>query len=387
MKKIKNKKLYLLSALFTLGSYSTVMASPLERMADQWYVGGSVGSSSMNPDGSDTTWETSDKNDFAKKLYVGTDITRQIGLEAFWADFGEASMKSKTGATGKIGYTAIGANMVYNSPIKFAGIRPLGKIGVAKFTNKDSGAVTSKQNNKLTVFGGLGVEYDLTENLTLRSEYEYYDKDIQQFNIGVNWSPKYRDHSYYSEPRPVVQKPAPIIKKEPNVINVYVPPAPPAPKPRIVYKPAPKPRIIYKPAPKPRIVYRPAPKPVAQYKEIHKTLSGGSHFDSGSAKLTYDGRNTLNRLAQDLNAFTLRSIRVVGHTDSVGTAQSNLSLSYARANSVADYLSSRGVNRQLINTQGLGESRPIADNRSNQGRAQNRRVEITIKGTNRIRVR
>ena len=387
MKTINNKKLCLLSALFALGSYSTVTANSLEKMADQWYIGGSVGFSSMNPDGSDTTWKTSDKKDIAKKLYIGTDVSRQIGLEAFWADFGEAKMKSTTGETGAIGYTAVGANVVYNPPIKFAGIRPLGKLGVAKFKNKDKGAVTSQQNNKLTIFGGLGAEYDLTRNVALRAEYEYYDKDISQINVGVNWSPRYRDHSFISQQQRVVQKPLPVAKKEPNVINIHVPPQP-VPKPRIVYREAPKPKVIYKPAPKPRIVYRPAPKPpVAQYKEIHKTLSGGSHFDSGSAKLTYDGRNTLDRLAQDLNAFTLKSIRVVGHTDSVGTAQSNLSLSYARANSVAAYLASRGVNRQLINTQGLGETQPIADNRTHQGRAQNRRVEIRIKGSSRVRVR
>jgi len=383
MKTINNKKLCLLSALFALGSYSTVTANSLEKMADQWYIGGSLGLSSMDPDGSDTTWRTSDKKDIAKKLYIGTDISRQIGLEAFWADFGEAKMKSTTGETGKIGYTAVGANIVYNSPIKFAGIRPLGKLGVAKFKNKDKGAVTSQQNNKLTIFGGLGAEYDLTENLTLRSEYEYYDKDISQFNVGVNWSPRYRDHSFISQQQ---GKSLPVAKKEPNIINIHVP-TQPVPKPRVIYRPAPKPQIIYKPAPKPRIVYRPAPKPVAQYKDIHKTLSGGSNFDSGSAQLTDNGRNALDRLVQDLNEFTLKSVRVVGHTDSVGSAQSNLSLSYARANSVAAYLDSRGINRQLINTQGLGETQPIADNRTNQGRALNRRVEINIKGTSRVRVR
>ncbi|HIP94665.1 MAG TPA: OmpA family protein, partial [Leucothrix sp.] len=102
---------------------------------------------------------------------------------------------------------------------------------------------------------------------------------------------------------------------------------------------------------------------------------------------TPDGRNTLNRLAQDLSKQTIKSIRIVGHTDSIGSSQSNLSLSYARANSVAAYLASRGVNRQLINTQGLGETRPVANNRTTRGRALNRRVEITVKGAARIRIR
>ncbi len=364
------------SSILVLSGLSTsAFSNPLESLADQWYVGGSLGLSSINPDGGNT-WKTSDDSDIAKKLYVGTDISRQFGLEAFWADFGKAKMKSKVNSdTGKIGYTALGANVIYNSPMKFYGLRPLAKVGVAKFSNKDSGAVKSHQNNKLTVFGGVGAEFDLTENLTLRSEYEYYDKDISQLNVGVNWSPRYRDHSFIYQQNQI-KKP---VEKKPPIINVYVPP-----QPRV--KPQP---IIVQP-PKPRVVYKPAPAPAPQkplYKIIHKTLSGGSHFDSGSATLTLDGRNALDRFAHDLIQQNIKSIRVVGHTDSIGSDQSNLSLSYARANSVAAYLASRGVNRQLINTQGLGESQPIADNRTPQGRALNRRVEITVKSAARIRIR
>lgn len=366
-----------LGSIMALSSLSApVNASPLGKLADQWYIGGGVGVSSMDPDGGDT-WKTSNGKDLSKKVYIGTDISRQIGLEAFWADFGDAKLKSNTGEKGKVHYTAVGANVVYNSPVKFAGLRPLAKLGVAKFTNKDKGTVTSKQNNKLTIFGGVGAEFDLTENLSLRSEYEYFDKDISQLSVGVNWSPKYRDHSFISRQNNISQKPAPVFEKQPNVINVYVPPAP-----------KPQTRVIHAPKPKARIVYKPAPVVAPKYKVIHKTLSGGSHFNSGSAQLTLDGRNVLNKLARDLSQQTrTQSIRVVGHTDSIGSVQSNLSLSYARANSVANYLSQRGINRQLINTQGLGESSPVADNRTNQGRAQNRRVEITVKGESRIRIR
>lgn len=364
-----------LGSIIALGIFSTsVIANPLGKLSDQWYVGGSAGYSKMNPDSNDTTWKTTKDNDISKKVYVGTDISRQFGLEAFWADFGDAKLKSSTGDKGKVHYTAVGANLIYNSPVKFAGLRPIGKLGVAKFTNKDKGALTSKQVNKLTVFGGLGAEFDLTENFTLRSEYEYYDEDISQLSVGVNWSPKYRDHSFISRQNKISQKPAPVFKSQPNVINVYVPPAP---KPRPVAK-----------VQRPRVVYKPAPKAIPQYRVIHKTLSGGSNFNSGSSQLTLNGRQALDKLAQDLKQqFTLRSIKVVGHTDSIGSEQSNLSLSYARANSVAAYLASRGVNRQLINTQGLGERSPVANNRTEQGRAQNRRVTITVKGSNRIRVK
>jgi len=371
------------SSMVALGSIiSSIAADPLGKLSDQWYVGGSLGVSDLDPDGG-TTWKTSDGKDVSKKIYVGTDVSRQIGLEAFWADFGDAKMKSKTGDTGKVHYQAVGANVVYNSPVKVLGVRPLGKLGVAKFSNKDKGSVHSKQNNKLTLFGGVGAEFDLTKNLKVRSEYEYFDKDIRNLSVGLNWSPSFRDHSFISQQNKINQKPVAANKTPNNIINVYVPPQP-AVKPRPIIVQRPKPRVVYKPAP--RVIHK--PKPAAPlYKTVHKTLSGGSHFNSGSSQLTLNGRTSLNRLAQDLRGQNIWSIRIVGHTDSIGSNRSNLALSYARANAVANYLVSQGVNRQVINTQGLGETQPIADNRTERGRALNRRVEITVKSKARIRIR
>ena len=364
-KNIKKQSIILCLLAFTSIKPSVFAAPNLGSLADHWYVGGSIGQSNMDPDGGDT-WRITEDTDLAKKVYIGTDISRQFGLEAFWADFGDAELISKTNKKGKVNYKAVGANIVYNSPYKISGLRPLAKLGVAKFNNKDKGDVTSKQNNMLTIFGGLGAEYELSQNLNLRAEYEYYDKDINQLNIGVNWSPRYRNHSFLRQAPPIVNTKIVEVEKK---VPVYIP------KTKIVPVYIPQPA---KPAPKP--VYKPAPKP--QYRVVHKTLSGGSHFASGSAQLTFDGRDALNRLAQDLRnqKMSIRSIQVIGHTDNVGSHQSNQVLSYKRANSVANYLASRGVNRQLIHTQGMGESQPIADNRSEYGRSQNRRVEITIKG-------
>ena len=69
---------------------------------------------------------------------------------------------------------------------------------------------------------------------------------------------------------------------------------------------------------------------------------------------------------------------VEGHTDSQGTESSNIDLSQTRAQTVRDYLVSRGVPNDKVTAQGLGQSRPIADNKSREGRAQNRRVEIIV---------
>lgn len=87
---------------------------------------------------------------------------------------------------------------------------------------------------------------------------------------------------------------------------------------------------------------------------------------------------TLDSVALVLKKYNQTLINVYGHTDSTGSDGYNQALSQRRAYSVSNYLTSRGVNPQRLIAQGYGESRPIADNSTEAGRAQNRRVEIQI---------
>lgn len=88
--------------------------------------------------------------------------------------------------------------------------------------------------------------------------------------------------------------------------------------------------------------------------------------------------STLDSVVLVLNKYNQTLVDVYGHTDSTGSDQYNLGLSQRRAQSVASYLTGRGVNGQRFAVTGFGESRPIADNSTEAGRAQNRRVEIQI---------
>ena len=87
---------------------------------------------------------------------------------------------------------------------------------------------------------------------------------------------------------------------------------------------------------------------------------------------------TLNSVALVLQEYDRSIVNVYGHTDSQGSDAYNLQLSQERAGSVSDYLASQGVNPRRLNTQGFGESQPVATNATEAGRAQNRRVEIAI---------
>ncbi|ARS27473.1 OmpA family protein [Sphingomonas sp. KC8] len=112
--------------------------------------------------------------------------------------------------------------------------------------------------------------------------------------------------------------------------------------------------------------------------EILLNIPSGITFATNSYTIEPHFRSTLDQVAQTLASYNQTYVDVYGHTDSSGNDAINIPLSENRAKSVADYLSTRGVNRARIGTQGFGASQPIASNATPDGRAQNRRVEIKI---------
>jgi outer membrane protein OmpA-like peptidoglycan-associated protein len=110
------------------------------------------------------------------------------------------------------------------------------------------------------------------------------------------------------------------------------------------------------------------------------TLSGGVLFTSGKSDLLPAAQIKLNEVAKALTEQDPESMMVVeGHTDSQGAAEFNQKLSRERAQSVRDYLVSRGVAADRITAEGFGPSRTVGDNATAEGRANNRRVEIVVK--------
>jgi outer membrane protein OmpA-like peptidoglycan-associated protein len=112
--------------------------------------------------------------------------------------------------------------------------------------------------------------------------------------------------------------------------------------------------------------------------EIILNMPGNITFATGSADLNASFFSVLDSVALVLKEFDKTIIDVAGHTDSVGSDQTNQALSERRANTVAQYLRSKGVSDQRIMAVGYGESRPIASNDTPEGRQQNRRVELTL---------
>jgi outer membrane protein OmpA-like peptidoglycan-associated protein len=101
-------------------------------------------------------------------------------------------------------------------------------------------------------------------------------------------------------------------------------------------------------------------------------------FATNEASVQPQFRATLDQVADVLKSYNQTYIDVYGHTDSTGSDSYNLSLSQRRAASVADYLTSRGVQSARLGTRGFGETQPVASNDTEEGKAANRRVEIKL---------
>lgn len=112
--------------------------------------------------------------------------------------------------------------------------------------------------------------------------------------------------------------------------------------------------------------------------DIILNMPGNITFATASADINASFYDVLNSVALVLKEFNQTLVDVGGHADSQGADDMNMALSQRRAQSVASYLQSQGVDGQRFIVQGYGETRPIASNDTPEGRAQNRRVEITL---------
>jgi len=111
------------------------------------------------------------------------------------------------------------------------------------------------------------------------------------------------------------------------------------------------------------------------------TLNADALFDFDKSVLKPAAIASLNSLAGKVKSLTLEVIVAVGHTDSIGTDAYNQKLSIRRAEAVKKYLVSQGIEAKRIYVDGKGESQPVADNKTAEGRAKNRRVQIEAIGT------
>ena len=143
------------------------------------------------------------------------------------------------------------------------------------------------------------------------------------------------------------------------------------------------------PAPVPAPVVPRAVEPVAATPAVQPapavaskvTYAADAFFDFDKAVLKPAGKAKLDDLIAKVKGVNLEVIIAVGHTDSVGSDAYNQKLSIRRSEAVKAYLVSKGIEKNRVYTEGKGEKQPVADNKTAEGRAKNRRVEIEVVGT------
>ena len=143
----------------------------------------------------------------------------------------------------------------------------------------------------------------------------------------------------------------------------------------------PTPEVNPEPVPAAAPAPAPAPAPAAAAVSSKVTYAADAFFDFDKSVIKPEGKAKLDDLVGKVKAINLEVIIAVGHTDSVGSDAYNQKLSLRRSQAVKAYLVSKGIDKTRIYTEGKGEKQPVADNKTKEGRAKNRRVEIEVVGS------
>ena len=191
-------------------------------------------------------------------------------------------------------------------------------------------------------------------------------------------------------------KPAPAPAPAPKIEAAEPAPAPPAPveasatveapatvpepEPTPAPTPAPEPAPAPPPAAAPAAAPAPAPAAAVAPSSEKVTFEADTFFDFDKFTLKPAGKARLEDLVSKLAGTDIEVVVATGHTDSVGTASYNQKLSMRRANAVKAFLVSKGIPADRVFTEGKGESKPVASNKTSEGRAKNRRVEVEVVG-------
>lgn len=340
-----------------------------------WYIGGGAGRakatidkdtltrSLMDNGASNVNFRTSER-DTAYKLFLGKQMNKYFAIEGGYYDLGKFGFDATTtppGAiSGEVGFRGFNLDLVGQLPLSER-FSLLGRIGGnytradAHFTGNRLYAVTNPNpsEKKLNAKVGLGLEYKFTQALALRGEAERYRVNDAVGNRGdVDF---YSISLVYKLGKPAYARPVSYI-------------APPTPAP--VMEPAPAPVVRNVPPP-------PRPQPVSE----KVTFSAEALFDFDKSIVKPAGKQALDDLLSKLQGMNTEVMITVGHTDSIGSDDYNQKLSIRRAEAVKAYLITKGIDASRVYTEGKGETQPIADNKTSEGRAKNRRVTVEVVGS------
>jgi OOP family OmpA-OmpF porin len=354
--------------------FAAVNSQPLVAADSGWYGGLSVGQSRAKIDddkitsgllgsGATSTSIDDDDRDIGYKAFGGFKINKNFAVEAGYFNLGKFGFTATTVPAG-----TLNGNLKYSGfNLDALGILPLfdsfsafGRVGVQYGKARDSFSgtgfvsVTNPDPSKgaANYKAGLGVQYDFTDTIGLRAEWERYrindavgnhgDLDLLSVGLVVMFGG--------SKPAPAPQ--------------AATPPSPPPPAE------APAPPVV---AAAPVLVIVPVPVRTQQYCSILDI-----QFEINQNTVQREADEKIDKVAIFMRKYPDTTAMIEGHTDEVGTAADNMKLSQRRADNVVNYLAGHGIALSRLKAVGFGETRPIADNKTEVGRRLNRRVDAII---------
>jgi len=322
------------------GFFSCSAFSEEDHLYSGGYLGARAGYSHNEKSCMDTMIHC-DKDEVGYGIFAGYDFNRRLALELSFTDIGDSAAEYPTvDLQGELREADLALKISY--PL-YKQAHIYGKLGAAYWEGEVTGGSVSIDDSGVRPLVGGGVEFPFADRWAARLEYQYIDQvgndamgytNPHFFGLSVVWSFASRTHN------------SPVI-------------------PVVVSAPAPQSDVkISEPLTEQRIV-------------VDEELDGPLfEFDQAIIRNTAAIDPVVDLLVQTPSL----DVSIIGHTDARGTSEYNQRLSETRANVVAKYLRSKGVNLGRIKVYGMGEDQPVADNQTEGGRAKNRRVEFVISG-------
>lgn len=336
-----------------------------------WYAGAGLGQGrakiddkriarSLTANGASLDAFTTDQRDLGYKVFIGKKFNRYFAIEGGYFDLGKFGFQANTSGNGsgvlrgETTFRGVNLDLIGHLPLTER-LSALARIGgqygrsTAQFSGNRLNAVTAPNPEKEEKFQakvGLGLQYQINDAWAVRGEVERYRLRDPLGNRG-----------------------------EMDLASVSLIRAFGRPAARTIPAPAPvaAPQEVQPAAP----VVAAAPQPVSE----KVSFAAEALFDFDRALVKPEGKAALDDLMSKLQGMDTEVMIAVGHTDSVGSDAYNQALSLRRADAVKAYLVSKGLEQARLYTEGKGETQPVADNATAEGRARNRRVVIEVVGT------